>query len=55
MVANDVSGAGVGFSHPTNAVTLVTGDGERAVPLASKEAVAAAVVDEIARISSTGA
>ena len=55
VVANDVSADGVGFSHPTNAVTLVTGDGERAVPLASKEAVAAAVVDEIARISATGA
>ena len=55
VVANDVSAEGVGFAHPTNAVTLVTRDGERAVPLASKEAVAATVVDEIARISATGA
>jgi phosphopantothenoylcysteine decarboxylase/phosphopantothenate--cysteine ligase len=55
VVANDVSADGVGFAHATNAVTLVSRDGERMVPLASKEAVAAAVVDEIARISATGA
>jgi phosphopantothenoylcysteine decarboxylase/phosphopantothenate--cysteine ligase len=55
VVANDVSAEGVGFAHATNAVTLVGRDGERVVPLASKTEVAAAVVDEIARLSATGA
>jgi phosphopantothenoylcysteine decarboxylase/phosphopantothenate--cysteine ligase len=45
MVANDVSRAGAGFSGETNAVTIVTAGGEFEVPLASKRAVAEAVVN----------
>jgi phosphopantothenoylcysteine decarboxylase / phosphopantothenate---cysteine ligase len=48
VVANDVSAAGAGFSHDTNAVTIVdAGGGVHEVPLASKEVVAAAVADAI--------
>jgi phosphopantothenoylcysteine decarboxylase/phosphopantothenate--cysteine ligase len=53
IVANDVAAPGVGFSHPTNAVTIVTAASEREVPLASKADIATAVVDEIARLRST--
>jgi phosphopantothenoylcysteine decarboxylase/phosphopantothenate--cysteine ligase len=53
IVANDVSAPGVGFSHDTNAVTLVSASGEQEVPLTSKAAIAAAVLDEIARIRAT--
>jgi len=48
VVANDVGAEGVGFSHETNAVTIVTKDGETIVPLASKRAIADAVLDAIA-------
>jgi phosphopantothenoylcysteine decarboxylase / phosphopantothenate---cysteine ligase len=48
VVANDVSAPGVGFEHDTNAVTIVRrGAAPRTVALASKEQIAAAVVDEI--------
>ncbi len=46
IVANDVSLPNVGFGHATNAVVIVDGTGRVTdVPLSSKEAVAAAVVD----------
>ncbi len=48
IVANDVAAPGVGFSHDTNAVLIVDRDGlELEVPLATKQSVAAAVVDTI--------
>jgi phosphopantothenoylcysteine decarboxylase/phosphopantothenate--cysteine ligase len=48
MVANDVSAAGVGFDHDTNAVTILGADGSRLeVPLTSKAAVADAVFDTV--------
>lgn len=50
VVANDVSADGVGFAHGTNAVTLVTADGERELALCSKAEIAVGVVDEIVRI-----
>lgn len=50
VVANDVSAEGVGFSHGTNAVTLVTAEGERELALCSKAEIAVGVVDEIVRI-----
>jgi len=51
IVANDVAAPGVGFSHDTNAVLIVGTDGvEVDVPLATKRAVATAVVDAIARL-----
>ena len=50
VVANDVAAPGVGFAHDTNAVLIVgTGGEEIDVPLASKDDVARAVVDAIAR------
>ncbi|MGC8513717.1 MAG: bifunctional phosphopantothenoylcysteine decarboxylase/phosphopantothenate--cysteine ligase CoaBC [Acidimicrobiales bacterium] len=62
IVANDVSLPSVGFGHATNAVVIVDGAGRVAeVPLSSKEAVAAAVVDaaqtllaEMGRLRSSG-
>jgi phosphopantothenoylcysteine decarboxylase/phosphopantothenate--cysteine ligase len=50
IVANDVAAPGVGFAHDTNAVLIVGAEGDEIdVPLASKEDVARAVVDAIAR------
>jgi phosphopantothenoylcysteine decarboxylase/phosphopantothenate--cysteine ligase len=51
IVANDVGAAGVGFQHDTNAVTLLRpGIDARSVPLAAKEQIAEAVIDEIVDI-----
>jgi phosphopantothenoylcysteine decarboxylase/phosphopantothenate--cysteine ligase len=50
VVANDVAAPGVGFAHDTNAVVLVTAGDETEVPLASKQEIATAVVEAIARI-----
>ena len=48
MVANDVSAAGVGFEHDTNAVTIFGADGTRRdVALTSKLQVAHAVLDSV--------
>ena len=51
IVANDVSLPGVGFDSETNAVTLVSADDERAVPLQSKDRVAAAILDRVEQLS----
>ncbi len=49
VVANDVAAPETGFGHDTNAVLIASADGsEIDVPLATKERVAAAVVDAIA-------
>ena len=46
IVANDVTAAGVGFEHDTNAVTIVAADGlVTKVALASKTTIANAVLD----------
>jgi len=51
IVANDVSAAGVGFQHDTNAVTLLTASGvTTTVPLADKRAIAKAVLDTVVEI-----
>jgi phosphopantothenoylcysteine decarboxylase/phosphopantothenate--cysteine ligase len=47
VVYNDVSVAGIGFDAPENAVTLLTQTGERELPRASKEEIAAGIVDEV--------
>jgi len=50
IVANDVSAPNTGFAHDTNEVLIVgPGDLQIDVPLASKETVATAVVDAVAR------
>jgi phosphopantothenoylcysteine decarboxylase/phosphopantothenate--cysteine ligase len=50
VVYNDVSRADVGFDAPDNEVVLVTRDGERRVPKASKREIAAAILDEAERL-----
>jgi phosphopantothenoylcysteine decarboxylase / phosphopantothenate---cysteine ligase len=47
IVANDVSRSDAGFDVDTNEVTLITADGEESLPLQSKSAVAAQVVQHI--------
>ncbi|GAC1517994.1 MAG: bifunctional phosphopantothenoylcysteine decarboxylase/phosphopantothenate--cysteine ligase CoaBC [Acidimicrobiales bacterium] len=50
IVANDVGAPGVGFEHDTNEVTILGGDGSvDTMPLASKRAVARAVLDAVVR------
>jgi phosphopantothenoylcysteine decarboxylase/phosphopantothenate--cysteine ligase len=49
VVANDVSAPGVGFSHDTNSVIVLSADGsEQNVPLTDKRLVARAVLDLVA-------
>jgi phosphopantothenoylcysteine decarboxylase/phosphopantothenate--cysteine ligase len=50
VVYNDVSRADVGFDAAENEVVLVTRDGERPVPKAKKQVVAAAILDEVERL-----
>ena len=48
IVANDVSAPGVGFSHSTNAVSILGADGSRVdVGLSDKRLVARAVLDSV--------
>ena len=55
IVANDVSQAGAGFDVDTNAVTIITADGERDVPMQSKDRVAAVILDEVEPLMRTRA
>jgi phosphopantothenoylcysteine decarboxylase/phosphopantothenate--cysteine ligase len=56
IVANDVGAPGVGFQHDTNAVTLLTVDGDRrSVPLSDKREIARAVLDSVCEIRRTAA
>ena len=50
VVYNDVSVPGIGFDAPDNEVTLLTEAGERQLARASKDAIAAGIVDEIERL-----
>lgn len=52
IVANDVAKPGSGFDTDTNEVTLVDGAGAEPLPLMSKDAAAAAILDRVARILS---
>ncbi|HJR59014.1 MAG TPA: bifunctional phosphopantothenoylcysteine decarboxylase/phosphopantothenate--cysteine ligase CoaBC [Vicinamibacterales bacterium] len=45
IVANDISRPGSGFDADANAVTLVTADGDEAVPLAPKAQIAGVILD----------
>jgi phosphopantothenoylcysteine decarboxylase/phosphopantothenate--cysteine ligase len=51
VVFNDVGRSDIGFDVADNEVVLVTRDGERHVPRASKAAIAAAILDEVERLS----
>jgi phosphopantothenoylcysteine decarboxylase/phosphopantothenate--cysteine ligase len=51
IVANDVSAPDVGFSHDTNAVTMVFPQGkETVVPLSDKHTIASAILDSVVQI-----
>jgi phosphopantothenoylcysteine decarboxylase/phosphopantothenate--cysteine ligase len=50
IVLNDVSDPEIGFESERNAVTLITAGGENEVPIDSKDAVAEAILDEVARL-----
>jgi phosphopantothenoylcysteine decarboxylase / phosphopantothenate---cysteine ligase len=54
VVVNDISRSEIGFDAPDNEVTIVTAEGERHVPLGSKDAVAAAILDAVESLRSTG-
>jgi phosphopantothenoylcysteine decarboxylase/phosphopantothenate--cysteine ligase len=47
IVANDVTRADAGFGVDTNAVTLISRQDERALPVMSKRAVADAILDRV--------
>jgi phosphopantothenoylcysteine decarboxylase/phosphopantothenate--cysteine ligase len=47
IVANDVSQVDAGFEVETNAVTIIGPDGEQALPVQTKDRVAAAVLDRV--------
>ena len=48
-----MSGGGVGFDATDNEVWIVTADGEHHVPRASKDAVAASILDTVLSQSSS--
>jgi len=50
VVYNDVGRAEIGFDAPDNEVVLMTRDGDRLVERASKQRVAAAILDEVERL-----
>jgi phosphopantothenoylcysteine decarboxylase/phosphopantothenate--cysteine ligase len=47
IVANDVSRSDAGFDVTTNAVTILTTEGEESLPLQSKDAVAADILTRV--------
>jgi phosphopantothenoylcysteine decarboxylase/phosphopantothenate--cysteine ligase len=49
IVFNDVGRADIGFDAAENEVTIVSANGERVVPKAPKQQVAAAILDEVER------
>ncbi len=55
IVANDVAKPGSGFDVDTNEVTFVGADGVEPLPLMSKGAVAAAILDRVERILTASA
>ena len=50
VVLNDIARADIGFDTEQNEVTVITRSGEHAVPMGSKRAVAAVILDEVERI-----
>jgi phosphopantothenoylcysteine decarboxylase/phosphopantothenate--cysteine ligase len=55
VVLNDVSQPGIGFDTADNEVTVVTADAELAVPRASKDAIASAILDCVESLRTTQA
>ncbi len=54
VVVNDISRPDIGFEVDANEVTIITADGERHVPRASKMQVAGAILDAIERLRRSG-
>lgn len=54
FVFNDVSRADIGFDAEENEVVILSAAGERGVPKAPKRVVAAAILDEVERLLSSG-
>jgi phosphopantothenoylcysteine decarboxylase/phosphopantothenate--cysteine ligase len=54
FVLNDVGRTDIGFDTYENEVTLLTADGERAVPKAPKDEIAEAVLDEVEALLGNG-
>jgi phosphopantothenoylcysteine decarboxylase/phosphopantothenate--cysteine ligase len=50
IVANDVSQPDRGFDADTNAVTIVSAEGDESISLQSKDRVAAAILDRVERV-----
>ena len=50
VVYNDVSAPGIGFDSPDNEVTLLTRAGDRRLARASKDTIAAGILDEVERL-----
>ena len=50
VVFNDVGRPDIGFDVGENEVVLITRDGERVVPKASKAAIAGEILDEVERL-----
>ena len=50
VVVNDIARADIGFEGPENEVTIVTANGERHVPRASKAEVARAILDVVGEL-----
>jgi len=50
IVLNDVSDPAIGFDSSENAVTLVEAESETEVPIASKDAIAEAILDRVAEL-----
>jgi phosphopantothenoylcysteine decarboxylase / phosphopantothenate---cysteine ligase len=55
IVANDISTDAAGFESDNNAVTIVSSEGDEAIPLAPKSQVAAAILDRAERLLSRAA
>jgi len=47
IVANDVSGSDRGFDADTNAVTIVSADGEETIALQTKDRIAAIILERM--------
>ena len=54
FVLNDVARTDIGFDADENEVTLLTANGERAVPKAPKDEIAAAILDEVEALLADG-
>lgn len=54
VVVNDISRSDIGFESTDNEVTVLTRTGEQEVPRASKDHVAAAILDVVARLRTSG-